>query len=184
MSFSRTKYDKCECSQEIERSVAPGNYKLFPGFADNCNKCNSMCTPINSNVESSTARSNCEEGFGSVVEVESDLTNRNNVLNNCNKNKKIKKVKMYTNKPCNSFLEGEDTRFTNPIDNYRGMSLTPYFFEPYLHVNPQCNVSKVNPFPSRLLIDEYVAPIQNPWDNFSYPPKTKDTVNSCKVCCK
>jgi hypothetical protein len=37
-------------------------------------------------------------------------------------------------------LNTEDTRFTNPIQSYRSMSLTAYQLQPWLFSNPQCHI--------------------------------------------
>ena len=34
--------------------------------------------------------------------------------------------------------------FSHPIDNYRSMSLTDYYYQPFLFVNPQCHIQDIN----------------------------------------
>ena len=48
MSFSRINYDQCAYDLQLDRSVGPGNYRLFPGYADNCKKCYPYNQPTNS----------------------------------------------------------------------------------------------------------------------------------------
>ena len=83
----------------------------------------------------------------------------------------------------------EDTRFTNPLDDYRGMSITGYHFTPYLHVNPQSHIQTNkhrDGAPSRLIVrDTYGIPKQNYWDKGeALPPKPKPVKPyGCKACC-
>ena len=102
-------------------------------------------------------------------------------------------MKLHHKQKCNNHLEGEDTRFTHPLDTYRGMSLTSYAFTPYLHVNPQCKFQTIkNKFgsSSRLIVkDTYQVPDQNPWDDGKgLPPKVGDPEvvkedKKCKYVC-
>ena len=78
-----------------------------------------------------------------MAEVESDLSWRNNKLDRCN-DKKFNKFPVIDKPICSSNLSAQDTRFTNPIDNYRGMSLTSYMLTPYLFTNPQCFIQEIN----------------------------------------
>jgi|UniRef100_A0A6C0ITW7 hypothetical protein len=192
MSFSRINYDQCAYDLQINRSVAPGNYRLFPGSVDNCNKCYPYNQPSNSKEQVSVARSNCDTGFGSLATVESELTNRTNYLEKCNKegkNNGYLKAKVFHKPLCAKTIESEDTRFTNPLDNYRGMSLTGFYFNPYLHVNPQCQIQSNkdrNGNSTRQYVkDSYRAPNQEYWDNGqTLPPKPKKVERkSCKTCC-
>ena len=141
MAFNRINYDDCAYDLKLNRSVAPGNYRLSSDFADSCNKCYPYNEPSTSNNHASLVRENHDYGFGNITEAESMLTNRVNHLEKCNKHGKndyYNKMKL-THKPlCDKTLEAQDTRFTNPLDQYRGMSLTNFHFTPYLHVNPQC----------------------------------------------
>jgi hypothetical protein len=56
----------------------------------------------------------------------------------------LENVKLIHKPVCNNTLTPEDTRFTHPLDNYRGMSLTDLMIEPYLHVNPQCVIQEID----------------------------------------
>ena len=192
MSFSRINYDQCAYDLQLERSVAPGNYRLFPGYVDNCNKCYPYNQPHTSKEHVSIARKDCDTGFGSLVDAESKITNRVNTLEHCNKkgkNDDYKNTQVFHKPLCDRTLESEDTRFTFPIDTYRGMSLTSYAFTPYLHVNPQCHIqtnSHREGTPSRLAIrDCYKLPNQDFWDKGKgLPPKPKEvSKKGCKVCC-
>ena len=192
MSFSRINYDQCAYDLKMDRSTAPGNYRLFPGYVDNCKKCYPYNRPTNSKEQVSTARKDCDNGFGSMADVESELTNRKNYLEKCNKegkNNGYLKTKVYHKPLCERSMECEDTRFTNPLDNYRGMSLTGFYFTPYLHVNPQCQIqserNRDGNSTRQMVKDCYKLPNQEYWDKGKgLPPKPKKVSRKgCKMCC-
>lgn len=192
MSFSRINYDEGAYDLRMNRSTAPGNYRLFPEYADICGKCYPYNGPLNSKEHSSMARGNCETGFGKLADVESDITNRRNYLDNSNKrgkNDDYKKAKIYNKPLCDKTLEGQDTRFTHPLDNYRGMSLTNFYFTPYLHVNPQ-NIIQTDQHREgsstrQMVKDCYKLPDQEFWDKGQgLPPKPEPIKKkNCKSCC-
>lgn len=196
MSFSRINYDESAYDLRLERSKGPGDYRLFPNFAENSNSCYNYNDPTNSKSQVSTVKETEDLTFGNMAHVESILTNRVNPLQNGNKegkNDEHLKMKLHHKQKCNNHLEGEDTRFTHPLDTYRGMSLTSYAFTPYLHVNPQCKFQTIkNKFgsSSRLIVkDTYQVPDQNPWDDGKgLPPKVGDPEvvkedKKCKYVC-
>ena len=39
MSFSRINYDNTAYDLKINRSIGPGDYRLFKGYNENCSKC-------------------------------------------------------------------------------------------------------------------------------------------------
>lgn len=193
MSFSRINYDQCAYDLQLDRSTAPGNYRLFPGQVDSCNKCYPYNQPNGSSEHTSMARDNCDTGYGSLADVESEITNRKKYLEKCNKEGKndgYRKAKVYHKPLCDKTLESEDTRFSNPLDNYRGMSLTGFYFTPYLHVNPQCqyqtNKSREGNSTRQMIKDCYKLPNQDFWDKGNgLPPKPKEALKKgCKTCCE
>ena len=194
MSFSRINYDQCAIDLDLKRSVAPGDYRLNGDYVDNCKKCYPYNLPGTQTVAASSARGNCESGFGSLADAESMITNRKLYLQKCNKegkNDEYKtKVKVHHKPLCDRFIESEDTRFTNPIDNYRGMSLTGYYFTPYLHVNPQCHIQtnrNRDGNSTRLMVkDCYKNPNQDFWDEGkALPPAPKKvSKKGCRMCCE
>jgi hypothetical protein len=142
MAFSRNNYDSCAYDLKIKRSTDQGDYRLYGYFAENENQCYSYNGPIGSKSDVSLVKNTTETCFGTMAEVESDLTWRNNKLDRCN-DKKFNKFPVIDKPICASNLTSQDTRFTNPIDNYRGMSLTSYMLNPYLSTNPQCYIQEV-----------------------------------------
>ena len=194
MSFTRINYDQCAYDLDVERSVAQGNYRLSSDFAENCNSCHPYNLPGTSTEAASSARASCETGFGSLADAESIITNRQNPLQKCNKEGKNddykEKIKVHHKPLCEKVLESEDTRFTNPLDNYRGMNLTSYHFTPYLHVDPQCHIQSDihrEGNSSRLMVkDCYNMPEQQSWDNgAAFPPKPVEVPKrTCKSQCE
>jgi hypothetical protein len=143
MSFSRIKYDDCTTKLHDQRSVGVGEYYLFPGFAENCDQCFSSVGPVGSKADVSTTKNACSLDWGEMANVESELQSRNLPLTDCNENKvnmHYNKNKVYNKKVCAPFLNSEDSRFTNPVQAYRSMSLTSYQLQPWLFSNPQCHV--------------------------------------------
>lgn len=141
MSFNRTSYDKCAYDLDINRSIGPGDYRLFAPYAENCNQCFSSFGPVGSKADVSVVKQPMEMQFGSMAEAESELSWRHRPATRCNDDSNpLGGMKLLHKPSCSSKLISEDTRFTNPLDNYRGMSLTSYHLNPYLPVNPQCNI--------------------------------------------
>lgn len=183
MASSRIKYDKCTTKLSVERSTDPGNYRLFRPFAENCNTCYSNNGPKGSIKDSSEVRKTCSEGFGELIDLESEIVNRVLPLNECNSKEcnrgyLEKKSKLIHQKDCNKKMEIEDTRFTNPITNYREMSLTNYFYNPHLPINPQNHIQRTgdrNGISTRHLAkDQYRIPKQDMWDQTPILPPRKN----------
>ena len=193
MSFSRLPYDKCAYSQKLQRSVTPGDYRLYSGYGENCKKCLPLNAPINSNNGASSVRRLGKTDFGVLVNAESHLTNRTVPSSLCDEkasDNEHKKMKVHHKPICAETVSTVDTRFTHPVDSYRGLSLTNFHMNPHLHVNPQNNVqcdSQREGFHSRVWVkDNYKIPKQNKWDKGeALPPKPKKVkkLPKCKVQC-
>lgn len=144
MSFNRIKQDKCTYEQKIKRSVSYGDYRLLPESNAHCQPCLSFAQGArNSREDVSTVRDRMEIGFGKMAEVESHLQNRVNPLSECNtsaSDNKHREKKVYHKEQCSAKILSDDTRFTHPLDNYRGLSLTEFHLTPYLHVSKQENI--------------------------------------------
>tara|TARA_B100001248_G_C27398500_1_gene467709 strand:+ start:4701 stop:5300 length:600 start_codon:yes stop_codon:yes gene_type:complete len=196
MSFSRINYDESAYDLQMERSKGPGDYRLFPNVGEHCKQVYPYNDPTNAKSQVSLVKKDDDLTYGEMANVENLLTNRVKHLQNGNlegKNDEHKKIPVHHKQNANTYLEMEDTRFTNPIDTYRGMSLTSFFFTPYLHVNPQCKVQSIkNKFgsSSRLIVkDSYNVPDQSAWDSGKgLPPKLGDPAitkenKKCKYVC-
>ena len=181
MSFNRIKYDSCAYDLKMERSTQPGDYRLYANYAENCDQCFSLDGPVGSKSDVSLVRKNEDLSFTNMADVESALSWRRQKLTDCNTAlDDLGADKLVHKKTCTSKLVAEDTRFTNPLDNYRAMSLTSYMVSPYLPVNPQCNIQPNDDklgLNSRLFVkDTYKQSPYNSWDNGGALPK--DTPNN------
>ena len=141
MAFSRNNYDSCAYDLQMKRSTEQGNYRLFNNFGENINQCYSYNGPIGSKSDVSLNKNLNDTNFGNMMDVESELTWRNNKLDKCN-DKKFNNFPAIDKPTCSQNITSQDTRFTNPIDNYRGMSLTNYMLKPYLVTNSQCYIQE------------------------------------------
>lgn len=176
MSFNRIKYDNCAYDLQMGRSTAPGDYRLFAPFAENCGQCLSYDGPIGSKADVSLVKKPMDLCFKEMAQTESELSWRSQLLTKCNDNKTpLGKHKVHHKPVCSKKLAPEDTRFTHPLDNYRSMSTTSYQVQPYLPINPQCHVQESNDrigLNSRLHSkDMYKLPAQEFWDKGEALPK-------------
>lgn len=191
MSFSRIKYDNEAYDLKLNRTVAPGDYRLYKGFNESCNKCFSYDGPKNSKSDVSIGKQ-----FDITTEIESHLTNRINKLVDFNKygtNDFYKNIPTINNSKCDNNLIAEDTRFTFPIEAFRSMDLTSYHYSPFLYVNPNCEIQEDRiGLNSRLRVkDTFVTLPTKPIDQSIFLPKGGNdvvdlsqtyngTVNMCK----
>lgn len=176
MSFNRLPYDNCAYELETKRSVDMGNYRLFPGSYENCKKSLSSTGIRNSKSDPSTVKGNCDLSWGALAETETVITNRVNPLNKCN-NPLDKLSKKVNHKPkLGQKFDTETTRFTNPLTNYRGLSLMEYQMDYVIGPNPQHNIecdSMRNGSSTRLWVQaNYKIPKAAPMDNDSILPKS------------
>jgi hypothetical protein len=140
MSFSRIKYDNEAYDLQLNRSVAPGDYRLFQNYNENCDKCYPKDGVKNSKSDSAITRQ-----WGDMAEAESLLTNRVNKLidhNEYGSNDMYKNIPIITVPDCGSSLAPEDTRFSYPLEAFRSMDTTNYHYTPHLFSNPQCEIQE------------------------------------------
>ena len=142
MSFNKPKYDAYDLS--INRSIGPGDYRLFGLYGENKNQCYPLHGPIGAKSDVSLAKNMYDLTYGDMANVESNLSWRHSKLSKENKLNILDDVHVYHKNDCNDNLTSSDTRFTHPIDNYRSMSLTDYYYQPFLFVNPQCHIQNIN----------------------------------------
>lgn len=145
MSFSRIKYDDEAYNLTLNRSIGPGDYRLFKGFNENCTKCYSFDGPSNAKSDVFTVGNDVNDiDWGTMTEAESHIMNRVNHLiddNHYGKNDSYLNIPVNQSKQnCTQTLIAEDTRFTNPLEAYRCMDTTSYHYTPFLYVNPECEL--------------------------------------------
>ena len=191
MAFSRIKYDGCQYKQQIKRSADVGEYHLFASAHESCDQCFSFTGPLGSSNDASVARKGNNIDFGLKADAESHLTNRALPHGECNDIGSNDKYKSLNNtlvdaRDCSSNFNSVDTRFTHPLDIYRGMNTTEYKFNPFLHVNPQCQYyTDRNGTNTRLIAkDTYRTPKQKILDTGGALPSDKRIIinDSCDVC--
>ena len=86
MSFNRLRYDDCATKLYNQRTVGVGEYRLFPGYVENCNQCYSLTGPIGSKVDVSTAKNGSSINWSDMTQIESELQSRNISATECNEN--------------------------------------------------------------------------------------------------
>lgn len=183
MSFNRTIYDNSAYDLEIKRSTVPGNYRLFGPFAENINPVISFNGPIGSKSDVSTSEDISSLENYKTVDIESKLSWRPHKLSKVNDNTNyLENISLNHKNNNTEQLIAQDTRFTNPIDNFRSMSLTSYMVAPYLPINPQCiiqsNDDKIGLDSRSLFKDSYKIPKQKSIDtNINPIPKKILTPN-------
>ena len=179
MAFSRTNYDNCAYNLKINRSTQPGDYRLFGDASENHNACFSFGGPVGSKADVSVAKKDNQLKFDNVVEVESKLSWRRQLLNNCNNNEETLNNEVKHKSNCSLYLVSEDTRFTHPIDNYRALDTSVYNYSPYLHVNPQDYYleDRIGSNTKLLIKDNYIMPKQEIWDNGEALPTLNNDPN-------
>jgi hypothetical protein len=185
MSFNRTKYDNTAYNLQMGRSTAPGDYRLYAPFAENCDQCYSYSGPIGAKSDVSLVKKPMELNFKDMADTESKLSWRNQKLGKTNEQTNPLDSAKLEHKPvCSNKLTPEDTRFTHPLDNYRSMSLTDLMLEPYLHVNTQCHVQESGDrigLNSRLYSkDTFKLGAQEFWDKGEALPK--EIVTAKQTC--
>jgi hypothetical protein len=145
MSFNRLTYDQCAYDLKMDRSTLPGDYRLYGSYAENCNQCYAMDGPGNSKSDVSLPRDANDLTYTNLADVENQLSWRRKKVDNCNEPPGKLDDNILRNKPvCSNKLIPQDTRFTNPLNDYRGMSLTSYMVNPYLPINLQCMVQNTD----------------------------------------
>lgn len=180
MAFSRNRYDECQYEQQLKRSTDIGSYQLFAPGTESTNMCYSLTGPIGSKADVAMPRDKHNLDLGIKAEAEAHIMNRVLPENNCNILGKNDGYKKFSNKlkmgdNCNDKVNTIDTRFTHPLDAYRGINTTEYHFNPYLHVNPQCQIHEWRLGTTTRLVakDTYQIPEQKILDNGTTLPDSK-----------
>jgi len=177
MAFSRINYDKCAYDLKINRSTQPGDYRLFESSVENNNACLSFGGPIGSKSDVSVAKLDNQLEYDKMIDIDSKLSWRRQLLNNCNDNNLNINIDVKHKSNCSLALVSEDTRFTHPIDNYRAMDTSIYNYSPYLHVNPQdyYQEDRLGTNTKLLIKDNYIMPKQESWDKGeALPPQNNN----------
>jgi hypothetical protein len=141
MSFNRLSYDNCAYTLKKRRSADMGDYRLYPGSYENCNKRMSGSGIRNAKSDVSTVKGNCDLSWGALTETESKLTIRSQRLNQCNTKLGALNDKVNHKAQIDTKLDTTDSRFSHPLCNYRGLSTINYQIDPVIGPNPQHHIS-------------------------------------------
>jgi hypothetical protein len=129
---SRQHYDYKATIEATDRSTKQGLYRLNTDNGYNCNTCYAPFGPYG--VKGApTALSN-------AIDVDSILRGYTKIHSKSNEDQMPDSLDPYHNvapKDCSPFIEPEYSRFTNPIQTYRGITRDPFY---RLHHDPQCHV--------------------------------------------
>lgn len=141
--FSNPRYDKCAYPEDLFESTAPYSYVMNSDRIHNCNSCLTTLGP-----RSSYYGSGVSSPTGDVVavaqqnvDIDSVLSNRNVPLSKCKKGKvnpiNVTQIKTKDIPVCNDYLDGQNTRMTEPAMFYRGTAINRFYD---LNKNPQENI--------------------------------------------
>ena len=138
---TRVRYDKEELSMFDKTNVDSNRILLDRSVKENDSACYAVSGARSALSEMKRPMNGSELDLGLKADIESRLMNRNYELSN-HQGRTNKDFE--TNNGVDPGLCGvketlvfEDSRYTNPVVDYREMYTAPYAFTPYLFVNPQ-----------------------------------------------
>ncbi len=138
---SRVKYDANQLSLFDKSNKDANVIILDPSVKENNNACYSPAGGINAQSQVSRPMDGTKLNLGQLADVENRLMNRGYELNNeqgrTNKDYSINYGQEPKTCEGNDKVMNENSRYTNPIVDYREMYTAPYKFTPYLYVSPQ-----------------------------------------------
>ena len=138
--FSRRSYEPYESREFDYANTKPASITLDKSVNENTSACYSNLNFINAQSQMARPMKNSATlDLGEKAHVESLLMNRNLELNSpLRTNNEYAKVKLVEPTTCNDKnFTNIDSRFTNPVSNYREMYTCNYSFNPYLPINMQ-----------------------------------------------
>jgi hypothetical protein len=137
---SKLPYDKCYYPENLDESVAPGDYRLQQYSTFNCESC---FAPFGVRSGFNGAGVSAVENFGPamsqrLVDVESNLTNRHLGQSRCRSGRvnttDISKLKNTDLPVCNNKLSPEYSHYTSTPKNFRDVQINRFY---NLKKNPQ-----------------------------------------------
>jgi hypothetical protein len=140
-SSTRVKYDPTQLSL-FDKSNKDANVILLePSVKESTSACYAEAGSINAASQMSRPMIGSKLSFGDLADIENRLTNRGYELNNEIGRTNQDYASNYGLSP--KFCYDKDTqvnensRYTNPVVDYREMYTAPYKFTPYLYISPQ-----------------------------------------------
>lgn len=128
---SRMQYDYPAYAEALKRSTDPLKYYLYPGYGYNCNECFPSAGVVDTHAGNISNKH--------AIDIDSIMSGRTVLNSKANDFSQPTPLNYQTSTYplCNRFIEPEYSRFTHPIQNYRGMY--PDRFYPLIQ-DPQCNI--------------------------------------------
>jgi hypothetical protein len=138
---SRVKYDANKLSMFDKSNKDVNVILLDPTVKENNNACYSPAGGINAKSQTSRPINGSQLQFGELADIENRLMNRGYELNNQQGRTNTDYSVNYGREPVtcegSDKVMNENSRYTNPVVDYREMYTAPYNFTPYLFVSPQ-----------------------------------------------
>jgi hypothetical protein len=149
-NYTRSRYDDCTYDKALRQSMAPLNYRLFPGQAVNDQSCHAIdATRANAVNRSGELHANTVHGRNHFVDVETSLQGRNNPAGECSEYWEnpltMPSYEQYRNTSilagdCGSFLRANNTKMSDPDSTLRELRLDDSLVFDHLPINPQANI--------------------------------------------
>jgi hypothetical protein len=163
---SRQRYDREATDEFYERSTGGYSYRLDPVYATSCKECYPPFGPRGFRGASTAP--------GFVIDADSVIRGYTKIHSKSNRQQIPDSVDVFElrNLPdCHPFLETEYSRYTNPIQNYRGLGFDNFY--PVNH-DPQCHIfwdfSRNTKLEAK---DAYITPWQIPMEQRDLLPGSK-----------
>ena len=148
--FSRVRYDDLQLTQFDKQNKSANVLLLDETVKESNTACYAPAGSRCAQSEVTRPYANAKLDLGMKADIENRVMNRNYELNNHEGRTNTDFMTNIGNNPslCNvkETLTNEDSRFTNPIEDYREMYTAPYAFTPYLFVSPQAVHANNNDF--------------------------------------
>lgn len=132
--FTGLMYDPEAYSEQVARSTDPMLYRLDPNFAINCGRCFAPYGPRGGQQGS--------DAIGQQIDIDSVLRGVNQSNTRSNKQQMphcLKGFDLIKKMDCPDGLEAENTRFTHPAYDIRGLTTRDLRFN-YPLFDPQCQI--------------------------------------------
>lgn len=153
--FSRVRYDASQLTQFDKQNKSANVLLLDETVKESNTACYAPAGSRCAQSEMTRPYSNARLDLGMKADIENRVMNRKYELNDNQGRTNTEFMSNNGNVPSNcnviETLANEDSRFTNPIEDYREMYTAPFAFSPYLFVSPQAVHANNNSYmtPSR-----------------------------------
>jgi hypothetical protein len=173
--------DQCAYDDKLTESVTPLNYNLDPVQISNCKSCLSVFGPRGNHGVSSVS-GKVVAPRQAAVDVESILSNRNMKTSKCKRGfvnpVDVSKFDIKDADLCDNYLDQVSSRLTNPLAQYRGMSVNRFYD---LHRDPQRTIFFDSAVNTQLEAkDGFVSNIPESFGGSVLPPIPKKSDRKCR----